>query len=348
MSSSSQTYSDHWKTHFQLLMDQLSQLDKNSAPQLACTPKELIYSENKLKLFCYKALDVPQKTIPILITYALVNRPDIVDLEPDRSLVLRLLEQGFTVYLIDWGYPDSSDCFTSLDDYINGLLHRCIQQTKRHSSKPTINLLGICQGGVFSLCYAALYPENINQLVTVVSPIDFHSTHNTLGLWVKNMTMHTLSKPGTNVPGELISVLFKSLKPFQLTHDKYRQPANLTAKKESFDTFLRMEHWLNDNPDLAAQAANEFMQSFYQQNSLHKKTLRLANEHVLLSNIRCPVLNFYATKDHIVPPSSAQALSQHIDQSLYHETPLQGGHIGAFTSQKTQQQLINKLTSWLE
>jgi len=344
----SQAYSDHWRIHFQLLMNQLSQLDENSAPQLANTPKNLIYSENKLKLFCYKALDIKQKEIPILITYALVNRPDIVDLEPDRSLVLRLLEQGFTVYLIDWGYPDSSDCFTSLDDYINGLLHRCVQQTKRHSNNQTINLLGICQGGVFSLCYAALHPENINKLVTLVCPVDFENTHNMLKLWSNGVLTSNLSETGPNISGQSVSLLFNSLKPFQLTHEKYRHPASLSSKKESLDTFLRMEQWLNDTPDLAAQAANEFLHSFYQQNSLHKKSLFLKNKHVLLSDIKCPVLNFYATKDHIVPPAAAQALSQHIKASLYQEEPLQGGHIGAFISQKTQHQLINKLNEWLE
>ena len=345
MFSSSQTYRDNWETHFQLLMEQLSKIP---APQLANTPKTLIYSENKLRLFCYQALNTEQKAPPILITYALVNRPDIVDLEPDRSLVLRLLEQGYRVYLIDWGYPDSSDCFTCLDDYISGLLHRCVQQTKRHCNSQTVNLLGICQGGVFSLCYAALHPENVSKLVTIVTPVNFHSTHNTLGLWVKNMTAHTLGKPSVNVSGQLISALFSRLKPFQLTHEKYRQPATLSTQKESLDTFLRMEHWLNDTPDLAAQAANEFMQYFYQQNSLHNKTLRIANKPTLLSDISCPVLNFYATEDHIVPPASAQALAQHIEPSLYQEFALKAGHIGAFISKTTQQALINKLKNWLK
>lgn len=344
MTSTSKTYNDRWEKNFQLLMEQLA---NRPLPEYANTEKELIYSENKLRLFRYIPLDTTQEKTPLLITYALVNRPDIVDLEPDRSLVLRLLEQGFPVYLIDWGYPDSSDCFMSLNDYINGLLHRCVQQTKRHANSQRIDLLGICQGGVFSLCYAALHPEHIRKLVTIVSPVDFHSSHDTLSSWVNGLTSLTQGKPTVNVPGKLISQLFNNLKPFQLNHEKYRQPANLAAKKETLDTFLRMEHWLNDNPDLAAQAAHEFMHHFYQQNSLHNKTLRLANKAILLSNIESPVLNFYATRDHIVPAMAAQALGEHISPPLYQAFALNGGHIGAFTSQKTQQQLISKLSSWL-
>ena len=184
--------------------------------------------------------------------------------------------------------------------------------------------------------------------MTLVCPVDFENTHNMLKLWSNGVLTSNLSETGPNISGQSVSLLFNSLKPFQLTHEKYRHPASLSSKKESLDTFLRMEQWLNDTPDLAAQAANEFLHSFYQQNSLHKKSLFLKNKQVLLSDINCPVLNFYATKDHIVPPASAQALSQHIKTSLYQEAPLQGGHIGAFISKKTQHQLINKLNDWLE
>jgi len=99
---------------------------------------------------------------------------------------------------------------------------------------------------------------------------------------------------------------------------------------------------------LAGAAANEFARKLYQQNSLQNRCLSIANEKVLLENISCPVLNLYANQDHIVPPSSAKALSQHIRAELYKEHELQGGHIGAFTSLKTQKNLIKKISSWLK
>ena len=37
----------------------------------------------------------------------------------------------------------------------------------------SINLLGICQGGTFSLCYSALYPEKVKNLVVMVPPVNF-------------------------------------------------------------------------------------------------------------------------------------------------------------------------------
>ncbi len=335
---------DIWREDFILLMEYFHQQPE---PKVGTTPKELIYSENKLRLFRYQALDVKQKKTPILITYALVNRPFIVDLEPKKSLVLRLLEQGYSIYLIDWGYPDSSDCFTSLNDYINAYMYRCVQHVKRHSNRKKIDLLGICQGGVFSLCYTALHPTDIRKLITVVTPVDFHAENSTLRLWTKEINVQALSKNTGNISNQLISQLFKTLKPFQLSRDKYRQLTRLVSKKENLDTFLRMEKWLNNGPDLAGVAAHEFLTGFYQQNNLHNKTLTINQKAVKLERIKSPVLNILATRDHIVPPLASKALSQHIKPALYQELALNGGHIGAFTSLKTQQNLISGLTNWL-
>jgi len=336
---------DTWQQDFVLLVDQIDKIKNQPPPEVGTTPKELIYKENKLQLFRYQPLDVKQKKTPILLVYALVNRPYILDLEPDRSLVLRLLEKGYPVYLIDWGYPDSSDCFTDLNDYIYGLLHRCVQQTKRFAKSKSLDLIGICQGGVFSLCYAARQPNDIRRLITIVTPTDFQSKDNLLSLWTKGMDPDILAG---NIPGQLMSQLFKTLKPFQLNREKYRRLKHLVSKKENLATFLRMEKWLNNGPDLASTAANEFAQKFYQQNSMQNRCLSIANEKVLLENISCPVLNLYAEQDHIVPPSSAKALSKHIRAEIYEEHELQGGHIGAFISLKTQKNLIKKVSNWLK
>jgi hypothetical protein len=70
------------------------------------TDKEDVYREDKLVLYRFKGEQAPTAKTPLLIVYALVNRPYMVDLQDDRSLVKNLLALGEDVYLIDWGYPD--------------------------------------------------------------------------------------------------------------------------------------------------------------------------------------------------------------------------------------------------
>src|SRR5487761_1991688 len=104
----------------------LSSLRALNEVNYGATAKEEVYREDKLVLYRFRGDKAPTAKVPILIAYALVNRPYMVDLQDDRSLVRNLLARGEDVYLIDWGYPDPSDRYLTLDDYINGYLDRCV------------------------------------------------------------------------------------------------------------------------------------------------------------------------------------------------------------------------------
>lgn len=93
--------------------------------------KDAVYREDKLVLYRYRPLKAEGRIgVPVLICYALVNRPYMIDLQPERSMVRSLLESGLDVYVIDWGYPDGADRFLGLDDYINGYLKRCVDHVR--------------------------------------------------------------------------------------------------------------------------------------------------------------------------------------------------------------------------
>src|SRR5688500_3910847 len=96
------------------------------SPQIAPTPAEVIYTENKLRLLHYLPRQQATNKIPLLICNSLVNRYYILDLMRGKSFVEYLVGEGFDVYMIDWGVPDSSDHFVTLEDHIKGYLHNCI------------------------------------------------------------------------------------------------------------------------------------------------------------------------------------------------------------------------------
>ena len=73
------------------------------------TPKELIYEEDKMKLYHYKPMAKKVIPIPVLVVYALVNRQYMMDLQQNRSVIRNWLELGLDVYIVDWGYPDQMD-----------------------------------------------------------------------------------------------------------------------------------------------------------------------------------------------------------------------------------------------
>jgi len=146
-------------------------------------PKELIYEEDKLKLYRYSRSEPNTCRTPVLVVYALVNRQYMLDLQPDRIMIRNLLNLGLDVFIIDWGYPNKADMYLTLDDYINGYIDNCVDVVRKVTQSDKVNLMGICQGGTFSAIYAALNPDKIQNLVTLVAPIDFSTNEGLLFNW---------------------------------------------------------------------------------------------------------------------------------------------------------------------
>ena len=312
------------------------------------TAREAVHQEDKLTLFRFLPLaPSPRRRVPLLVVYALVNRPYMADLQPDRSLIRRLLETGLDVYLIDWGYPDQADRHLTLDDYINGYLDRCVDVVRERHDAESIDVLGICQGGTFSLCYAALQPQKVGRLVTMVTPVDFHTPDNLLARWIRHIDVDLLVDTTGNVPGELLNWTFLSLKPFRLTGQKYIDMVEMLDDEERLANFLRMEKWIFDSPDQAGEAFRQFVKDFFQDNRLVNDTLQLGGRPVRLADITAPVLNVFATEDHLVPPSASKALRGRLGGNDYTEVAFEGGHIGIYVSARSQRQVPPAIGEWL-
>ncbi|MES9887804.1 MAG: class III poly(R)-hydroxyalkanoic acid synthase subunit PhaC, partial [Candidatus Sedimenticola sp. 6PFRAG1] len=270
------------------------------------------------------------------------------DIQENRSTIKNLLAAGQDVYLIDWGYPDGADSSLTLDDYINGYIDRCVDAIRQQSNQEKINILGICQGGSFSLCYTSLHQEKVKNLITMVTPVDFKTPDNMLSAWVQHMDVDLLVDTLGNVPGELLNWTFLSLKPFSLTGQKYINMVDVLDDEEKLKNFLRMEKWIFDSPDQAGETFRQFIKDFYQDNGLLNGTVKLGDRMVNLKNISCPVLNIFAEQDHLVPPDASRALKGQTGSKDYTEISFPGGHIGIYVSGKAQKTVPPAIGDWLD
>jgi polyhydroxyalkanoate synthase len=323
-------------------------LQAASGVEVGCSEKEAVFRDDKITLYRFKPIAKPAGVTPVLISYALVNRPYMMDLQQDRSLIRRLLEQGLDVYLIDWGYPDGADRFLDLDDYINGFLDRCVQFVLDQHGIDKVNLLGVCQGGTFSLCYSALHPERIKNLVAMVTPVDFKTPENLLSKWAQDMDVDAVVDSGGNVSGEMLNVAYVSLMPFRLMQQKYVSLVDILGEPKQVENFMRMEKWIFDSPDQAGDAFRQFTKWFFQENRLIKGTVELGGEKVDLKKISMPVLNIYGRQDHLVPPSASIPLANHVGTKDYTAFEMDVGHIGMYVSGKSQKQLPETIAKWLK
>ena len=325
--------------------------------EIATTPKDEVWRQDKVTLYRYRPVTEQKVKTPVLIAYGLVGRYTMADLQEDRSLVRNLLNLGVDLYVVDWGNPSRADRWLTLDDYIDGYLDECVQFIRERHRLDKVSLLGICEGGVFTTCYAALHPETVKNLVLTITPVDFHAdgSEERLGfgfinLWTRSLKpedIDRLIEAYGNLPGEFMGSIFSMMTPMR-TLTKYNLDLlEVMDDKKKLLNFLRMEKWIADRPHHPGEAAKQWLKDLYQDNKLVKGEFELGGRKVDLKNITMPVLNVFAKDDHIVPPATSQALKLCVGSKDYQELPLPGGHVGVFVGGKSQGLLGPGIANWL-
>src|SRR5919202_4588040 len=153
------------------------------------TPREVVWTKNKAKLYHYRRADggatAKRRPVPVLMIYGFVLKPYILDLVPGNSLVEYLVEEGFDVYLLDFGISGTEDVGLSIEDLVMDYVHGAVQKVLETSGAGKISLFGHSQGGTLSAMYAALFPDGpLKNLVLLSTPTEFAPQNpGPLGLW---------------------------------------------------------------------------------------------------------------------------------------------------------------------
>jgi len=314
--------------------------------EIGATPYELVYQEDRVSLKYYRPEKVRLQT-PLLLVHAMFNRETLLDLQPDRSMVLNLLQEGLEVYLVDWGSPTRKDRFLTLDDHLNGYLNNMDEFICRRHRRRRVNLMGVCMGGTFGVIYAALHPERVKNLVTTVAPTHFDTDKGLLHIWMKEIDADRLVNTFGNLPGNLLNIAFLLLNPARLLFDKYVGFLENMDNREFVENFIRMEKWIFDSPNVPGETLRQIIKDLYQQNLLIKGEMELGGARVDLGKVDMPLLNIYGAYDHLVPPESCQLLTRRVGSRDTEDICLDTGHVGIYLSSRFQRELVPRIAAWL-
>ena len=279
-------------------------LQKIEDVEIATTPKELVWQDDLVKLYHYKRETPAKCKIPVLVSFAIMNRQDVLDLQPDRSLMKKLLDEGLDIYIMDWGYPQKRHRYLTMEDYILGFMNDAVDFVRKSTGNKKIHKMGICQGGTFSAIYASIFPEKLQSLTTYVAPYDFSGNECMLYRWTKDLDIDAMIDANNGlVKADMIDNGFAMLKP-SANISKYLGIMDSLDNEEKMLNFLRMEKWKADCPDQAGEMFRKYIKDLWQGNKLIKGEFELGGYQVNLKNATMPFLNIYATDDNIIPNSS--------------------------------------------
>lgn len=317
--------------------------------RVATTPRDVVWTHRTTTLYRYRSSHRRYR-VPVMLVFALINRPAIFDLRPGHSFVEFLLQEGFDVYLLDWGVPGPEDSDTGLDYYVCDALAWGMREVLRSSEANSLSLAGWCIGGTLCAMYAGLVgPRSpARNLVLLTTPID--PTESLYHTWVgrDSFDVDYVCRNWDVIPGTGIDIANKLMKPVANLWTTYRRLAqNVYDGKADRVAFQAMAKWIADNPPFPARAFREWVTWIYKENRLARGLLRIRGQRVDLRRINQALLVVTADDDHIVPPANTIPLLDLVSSADVTHLAKPGGHIGLMAGSKARHQIWPELADWL-
>jgi len=311
-------------------------------------PKDIVWTHRKTTLYRYRSTQRTQP-VPVLLVFALINRPDIFDLRPGSSFVGFLLGEGYDVFLLDWGVPDEGDADLGLDSYVCDELHSGVRETLRASRQDELTLLGWCIGGTLCLLYAALESRSaVRNLALLTTPVD--TSGSLYETWVGHdgFDADFVAEVYGSVPGGQIDFANKLMKPvvnFWSTNRRLWQA--VVAGEARVDAHQAMAKWVADNPPFPGRAYREWITWMYKENRLAGGSLRLRGRLADLGSVEQNMLVVTAGADHIAPREGTLPLLDLVASEDVTHLDRPGGHIGLMAGSQAREGIWPDIADWL-
>jgi len=315
-------------------------------PGVGQTPKEVVWRAGRSELWRYRS-DHIGVSPPLLIVYSLFNRSYILDLRPNNSVVERLRDAGFDVYLLDWGVPDERDAGNRLEDYVDDYLPLAVERVRRVSGTEQVNLLGYCFGGVLSLLYAAHHLDApLRSLTALTTPADFQRLGPLGDIFAAGLDLDAVLDEDGNLPANVILQGFRSLRPTaEIT--QYVDLWERLWSDEYVATYQAITGWATGHVALPGGVARQFQQ-MVRENPMITDRLVVGGDRVHLSDIAVPFLHVLANRDDIIPEASAAPLIGLVGSPDKQELRLDAGHVGLLVGRTAARTTLPILIDFLK
>ncbi len=269
----------------------------------------------------------------VLFVPSLINPPDVLDLDGERSLLRWLARQGVRPLLVDWGAPAPAERDLDVGGHVEAMLLPLIDRLPA-----PIALVGYCLGGTMAIAAAALRP--VAALGLIATPWRFGAypddTRAALAeLW---QAAETSAETLGMLPMEILQAAFWKLDPAR-TVGKYEAHGGRDPDDRRSKAFVRLEDWANDGAPLTYGAARQLFRGLFADDLPGRAAWLVGGTAVDPRQLSMPILEIASTTDHIVPAATSPGIGERIDLAL--------GHVGMVVGGRAKGCLWEPLAQWL-
>ena len=310
------------------------------------TSRRLVWSRNKAKLYFYESAGPKRHSIPLLIVYAPIGRPCILDLYPGHSFVDWMRQRGLDVFLLDWGQPGFEDRTLGLSEHVD-YLPAVADAVKETTGEREYSMLGWSTGGLFAAIHASLSPKGLRNLVLVTAPIDFGRREAIPLARMVDERWFALDRVLVgNVPGEWIACGAMLADPMNAAVRPYRELWKHFADPEFRRHWQAMSQWATDLVPMTGALFRDLVE-LYRSNRLMRGELMIGDRYVDLSKVRARLLNVVATDDQVTPPCQSESLLHVVASREKKLLRLRGTHVESMAGMGAPSESWPAIYEWL-
>ncbi len=283
----------------------LVEFSEQPAGRIGCSRWQTIGSNDSsfnchgVRLRYYPVPDGTNRRDAVLyLSSPLINRPEIFDLAPGKSVIEGLLRAGYPVYLVDYSNSDPDSPAPGLDFFgkrIHDHFVDLIQQ--RHPDQP-LHLMGYCMGGTLILPWLARRAEekrlrgeamDIHKVILMATPIRFDdqtSGHRPMRELIRNWYDREMMSDllaDEKVPPQLIEAGMNQIQPgvrYTVTRGFFERATSPEAIRDTAP-FL---NWLHHGTGFPGRAHREWISRIFIGNEIWRGQYSLPSSETSLNN----------------------------------------------------------------
>ena len=289
---------------------------------LATTPGAVVFRNRLLEVIHYAPTQKQVHAEPLVIVTPWINKFYVLDLQPKKSMIRYLLDQGIDVFITSWKNPDASMRDVAFDDYLRDGVDAIVQVARAFTGAARVHAAGYCIGGTALAMYMAWanrhYPEAdmpVADWTLFTTLVDFHKPGD-IEVFIDEGSIRYLvgqmARKGY-LDGKSMAASFKLLRSNSLIWHYVVRGWLYGEKPPAFDVL----YWNMDATRMPYRMHAWYLEELYLRNRLiQPDALVVAGEPLDLGRIRQPLYAVSCEDDHIAPWRQTFRIAEHVKGPL--------------------------------
>ena len=302
--------------------------------QLAVTPGAVVYRDEMFELLEYAPCTPTVRSRPLLMVPPEINRYYVLDLSPGRSMVEYAVENGLTTFMVSWRNPreELGHGKWGFDDYAAAVL-RAVEIVKNITHIETINVLGLCAGGMTNALalgvIAAKGDSSVNSATFLVTMMT-NASPNVVGMLSTGDSLKLLEQSAAEekvIPGSVMKTTFAWLRPNDLVFNYMVSGWLLGEDPPAFDVLA----WNDDATAVPARLSADTSRMALSGSAAVPGGITALGTPIDLTKVTCDSFHVAGSTDHITPWRTCYNLTQILggDKEV---AVVKSGHIQSFVN----------------